>query len=298
RECAAALAEMKKVIEHVRDLEAVEPPAWMTQKIMARVREEARSRKGILHRLFYPLNIKLPIEAVAALLVVGLALYIYRDIRPEMRLAKAPSEESSPQTVQREVIKEDRIGPIAKSVEKDIPQEVTTVPEKPAQESVAGKMEAKADKIEAVSEGKAQAEKREAASEPAPVRERERVPAAGAPARDEMHRDVRAAAPKGKLSYLAKRDEKAMAFTIVVKDPETAVREIERILKELEGKGIRVESIGEKKIITSEINSGELRRLVEKLRSVGQVREKDIDVETMKGELGVRIEIVRDSRSN
>lgn len=36
-ECTATLVDMKKVIEHLSDLETVEPTVWMRQKIMVKV---------------------------------------------------------------------------------------------------------------------------------------------------------------------------------------------------------------------------------------------------------------------
>ena len=35
--CSDALHELQKTVEHIKTVEEVEPPAWMTQKIMANV---------------------------------------------------------------------------------------------------------------------------------------------------------------------------------------------------------------------------------------------------------------------
>ena len=91
--CSLALSELKKTQETLRNLEEVEPPPWFTQKIMNRVRKEAESKKGLLQRLFYPLHIKIPMEALATCLVVILALFIYKNTEPE-RKAIHQSEET------------------------------------------------------------------------------------------------------------------------------------------------------------------------------------------------------------
>ena len=88
--CGLALLELKKTQETLRNLEEVEPPPWFTQKIMNRVREEAESKKGLFQRLFYPLHIKIPVEALATCLVVVLALFIYRNTEPEMKVFREP----------------------------------------------------------------------------------------------------------------------------------------------------------------------------------------------------------------
>ena len=90
--CKVALSELIKTQEILRNLEEVEPPPWFTQKIMNRVREEAEPRKGLLQRLFYPLHIKIPVEALATCLVVVLALFVYKNTEPEMKALHEPEE--------------------------------------------------------------------------------------------------------------------------------------------------------------------------------------------------------------
>ena len=89
-ECRKALEELRKTVAHLKDLEQVEPPAWMTQKIMAQVRAKAESRKSIWQKLFFPLHVKLPLEAVTALFCVVIGYYIYQSVEPTMKLAEAP----------------------------------------------------------------------------------------------------------------------------------------------------------------------------------------------------------------
>jgi len=104
RKCSESLADIRKTLEHVKNLEDVEPPQWLTQKIMTEVRAKEKTRKGILERLFYPLHVKLPIEAAATLLIAVTAFYILKSMQPGIdletyKLAKAPSEKTEPQVV-------------------------------------------------------------------------------------------------------------------------------------------------------------------------------------------------------
>ena len=48
----------------------------MTQKIMAKVRAEAEEKKTIFQRLFYPLTVKLPIQAIAVLFLAVTGFYL------------------------------------------------------------------------------------------------------------------------------------------------------------------------------------------------------------------------------
>jgi hypothetical protein len=83
--CSRALADLKKAEQLVHSLGEVEPPPFFEQRIMARVREEAGQKQGILRRLFYPLHIKIPIQALATLLVAVLAFQIYQQGDPDMK---------------------------------------------------------------------------------------------------------------------------------------------------------------------------------------------------------------------
>ena len=46
QKCCESLADLKKTVEYINNLEDIEPPAWLTQKIMARVRSEAKPKEG------------------------------------------------------------------------------------------------------------------------------------------------------------------------------------------------------------------------------------------------------------
>jgi len=102
QECESALNELQKTIEQIKAIEEVEPPAWMTQKIMAKVRSEAEEKKSIFQRLFYPLIVKLPLEAVAIVFLAVTAFYIYQDIHPTAKYAESPIPTTQEFTVKKE----------------------------------------------------------------------------------------------------------------------------------------------------------------------------------------------------
>jgi len=92
-QCSSALEELRKTIEHVKTIEEIEPPSWMTQKIMATVRAEAEEKKGFFQRFFLPLRIKLPIQAVAVLFLAITAYYINQTRQPTSERSEAPLRE-------------------------------------------------------------------------------------------------------------------------------------------------------------------------------------------------------------
>jgi len=91
-QCRLVLAELKQTRRTLRNLEEVEPPPWFTQKIMHRIREDAEPKKTFLQRLFYPLRIKIPMEALATCLIVVLALFIYKNTGLDVKTVHGPEE--------------------------------------------------------------------------------------------------------------------------------------------------------------------------------------------------------------
>ena len=89
--CSDALAKLQKTIEQVKQIEEVEAPVWLTQKIMANVRAEAEGKKGLFRRLFYPFAVKLPIQAAAVLVLTVTVYYIYSSMHPAEKYTEAPN---------------------------------------------------------------------------------------------------------------------------------------------------------------------------------------------------------------
>jgi hypothetical protein len=83
--CRRSLADLGRAQELVRRLGEVEPPPFFEERIMSRVRQEARDKRGLLQRLFYPFYIKIPIQALATVLVAVLAFHLYQQGDQEMK---------------------------------------------------------------------------------------------------------------------------------------------------------------------------------------------------------------------
>jgi hypothetical protein len=83
--CRRSLVDLKDTENLLKKLKEVEPPPFFEQRILSRVREEAGQKKGILQKLFFPIHIKIPIQAMATVLIAVLAVYIYQKNEPGMR---------------------------------------------------------------------------------------------------------------------------------------------------------------------------------------------------------------------
>jgi hypothetical protein len=256
--CSESLSDLKKTIEYVKNLEEIEPPSWLTQKVMARVRTEAKQKRGIIQRLFYPLHIKLPIEVAATIAIAITTIYVFKTIQPEIKLetrteiAKAPFKERKPV--------------LAKPAEQPIPSKEP--------EALEGK---------------------KASEAPAPVIKQDKaISLTGAVGKEEAKREVMPAIPKAKAA-LVERKMESISLTLNVKDLETAGKEIEKTVKELEGKITKTESFENKNILLAELDSEKVIDLFEKLKQIGEFREKVVALENREGDIELKIEVVKDS---
>lgn len=294
RKCSESLAELRKTIKYVQNLEEIEPPQWLTQKIMARVRSEvvatrfrAEPKKGLFQKLFYPLHIKLPIEAFATIAIVITAVYIFKTIQPEMKVVQAPTG-SENVIAKDEVRKQSQQLRAGATIPKD--EESKPILVKPAEPEMPAK---KPENIEKYAE---------VPKAPAPVVRQEKVmPSAGAVAKDESKREAISSAPKPKelvegKGSAAGRD--SFRLTLKVKDLETVNEEIEKVFIQLGGKKIKTESFDNKKVIIIELSSKKLKELFEKLKLIGEVKEERVALDEQKGDIKIEIEIVDISEKN
>jgi len=105
--CRGTLKDLKAADRLVRNLGEVSPPPWLKQQIMTRVQEAHAERERFWRKFFFPLHIKIPVQAFAVIVVSVLAFYIYRQDEPRMRMQGMPL----PSTPVFEVNKEQALPP-------------------------------------------------------------------------------------------------------------------------------------------------------------------------------------------
>lgn len=84
-ECRAELADLQTALRLVRSTPEVEPPPWLTARIMAHLKARQAEKRSWLQRLFLPLHVKLPLEAVAVLFVCVTGYYLSRTVETELK---------------------------------------------------------------------------------------------------------------------------------------------------------------------------------------------------------------------
>lgn len=94
--CRAELADLQTALRLIRTTPEEEPPAWLATRIMARVREEPQQKRSWLQRIFFPLHVKLPLEAAALLMVCVTGYYLARSVETELHQPASLQERPAP----------------------------------------------------------------------------------------------------------------------------------------------------------------------------------------------------------
>lgn len=280
--CAEAFARLRKTKELTNSLHDVEPPPWFRQKIMARVREEA-GKKSFLYKLFYPLQIKIPVQIFATVCIAVLAVYIYRAGEDRMKEVVPSSAPAPVLQIQKSPLPEQKentfVAEQTKSEEKvskkdDAPQEI--VREKEVYQTKNFNEQTASDR---------QYDKHEIAAPRAPVQ-------SDAEFGQKKDRGVSGTAMKASVAPRAQRALMESGIVLKVSDLDAAVRETEKILTQLNAKNITARIIPGKAFLTADLSHRKLKALSEQLSAVGLVEAKHIPAADAAGNTTLVLEII------
>jgi len=296
--CSEALRELRQTVAHIKTVEEIDPPAWMTQKIMATVRAEAE-KKSWLRRLFFPLPVKLPLEAIGVLFIAVTALFIYQNMHPSQKAARPllqdqmPGKEPASTVIARNAA-ERAAEPLPRS--KDIPQspgykalDMKQEYEQPAPPSLQDQAAAPAP-VPAERKPAYRAEQdqvflnKEEATGREMLQGRSATSSGAAP---EPTMKAKAAAPLGAA------DKAIPAIKMVVTDRESAAKEVERAIAQVKGTIVRRESRGPKIVFFVTVSAQRTGELIGKLKLLGEVTQEPREGTPQKDPVEFRIEITR-----
>jgi hypothetical protein len=333
-ECKAALDGIIATRRALKGLREVEPPPWLTGKIMAQVREEAETKKnGLLQWLFYPLRVKIPIQAFATLLVVVLGIYAYRAVEPQVKNIE-PSPTATVLETPRENGAAEKAKPSDKVTEasrqidggpllKDKPGKLKpSAPEKSTTALADGQMARSSmapsegglasEKAKGISSGaSAQQEPQMTANRPDMLKA-EQAPSPPAPmaappppalhaARDSMAGTQPAgriaseekAFPSSTQQRFVINESASILLRVRVSDLDNARTQVEHLVTRLGGTRTGTETTSEKKELTIVVAATRFNDLLAGLRDIGQVQEQETKPLPSQGNVTVNIELVK-----
>jgi hypothetical protein len=328
--CSRSLAELKKAEELLHGLGEVEPPPFFEQRIMSRVREEAGQKQGILRKLFYPLHIKLPVQALATLLIAVLAFHVYQQGDPEMkRMAPLPAplteQEKGRVTAEspKTPVSPSAVTPVKRTPAGDLSgknrerfaappfknggkgervadsrapiREETPAAAKPAAPFMAAK-EKDVPQAGAEALSKAQGRTGEQDADKAfdtllPEQKRKEKTADTGAAAGESRKTISAPVPSRMAAAAIRRSE--MDLTIQVRDTDVAIREIEARLGQVNALISERQHRKGGEFLKAEIAAQNVAELLEKLEAIGRVNLETSPPAVPDGNVTISIKIVR-----
>ncbi|MEN8263790.1 MAG: DUF2275 domain-containing protein [Nitrospirota bacterium] len=277
-ECSHALEELRKTVALTKGLEEVEPPPWLEQKVMAEVREGERRKEGLFQRLLFPVNSRFPIELIATLAIAVTAFFVFRSVEPD--LEKISQDQV---TVQGE---SDRIESNKKADEEKerflLEKDVKKLPKKAA--PAKRKMFMKIPRI--------RAEKKEASDKPAALAQEEMMlrDSQGEPGM-KLNEGPPAFAPAAVGSSAGEKE--SISVTVYVENFKVSADRIKEMMKELKGEIVKTEHFEDKDIMTVVIDSNKINRVINQLKILGEIKEKEIVREDLDGKVEMKIRFMK-----
>jgi anti-sigma factor RsiW len=256
--CRASFKEYQQARQRLKKLEEVEPPLGFAQKIMARIEQEEEKKSGLLRKLFYPLHIKVPIQAVAMVVVAVLAIQTYRSVESQKQTAPPDAITAVPGPKEEPERKEDRQQEAALPAEKTLP----------------------------TSEEAAKAP----ASAAAP-REAERAELAAGGKKAKREAKIEVSAPSPEAASLQKGAGVGLALRVA--EVASTGEKVQAILQEMGGSRIGRTRLGEDEIVTADLNPQRLPEFLDRLKSLGEIPEKPRVSKPTATSISVRIEIFK-----
>lgn len=281
-QCTKELTLLSKAQTLVNNLDMVDPPPWFKQKIMARVREEAEE-KSFIQKLFYPLQIKIPVQIFATICIAVLAVYIYRSGEeqtkevipsyapaPVIEIQKSQTTDRKEKTFADKETRKEYKSIQEKGAEKEAVKEESVYPAKDSAEQISSDLQG--DKLES-----APAAKSVVLSQAA------------------MEQKNKSAVP-GTSVRIAKttlRQEATVKHNLLLKvsDVDIAAGEVEKLLLKYEAQNLTRQTIQDKIIITAELKNQNIKDLITKLKTIGLLEQENISTHHVEGETLMIIEI-------
>jgi hypothetical protein len=324
--CKAALSELIKTREILRNLEKVEPPPWFTQKTMNRIREEAESKKSLFQRIFYPLHIKIPLEALTTCLVVVLALFVYKNTEPEIKAIHEPAETVTVSPQDQTQKQENKVTPVPKALEgksdgmlkedhelqrnpissarpegssagglsqnKPFPAAIPELQMQDKSSQGAGsRYEAKTSETEVLKKQESIPAQKSVAAPAAKLKEDSIAPAVGSDAAKDTQEVTKARASR-ESQATSVAESKQIPFTVVTNNIETTAKETESLLNRFNAKNIKRSSRQPRLVIfDADLPGQKVKGFFDALKAVGDVKGKDIPLNPAQDYLAVHIEI-------
>lgn len=299
-ECSGTLAQLREAVSRIRSLNEVEPPPFLSRKIMKEIKKETR----------YPLRMRIPLEAAAVIAVAFTSLYIYKTYNPPLKTeaskeyaaSEVSREGPAPKEPKRYAQEtEKKIGmagharaPRASATMGKASPTSTGLKEKKMADAVRTEAETRTAAPPAADMTAMKAEPMAAAPPTAKAPPVAQMPAPIAPM-EEQAAPAKAAGARAMRMKAAslEKEPREVRLTLIVEDLEVALKKVEDILHQAGATQMKTESLKDKKIQTALVPSLQLPKVLEKFKPLGELKGAEPALVPKEPSLRIFIEIER-----
>jgi hypothetical protein len=290
--CRKDLEDLKKTISLVNNLKEVEPPSWYAQKIMSQIKQES-TQKGGLDKLKDFFTIGIQIKVLASVFTVLFAIFIYTTIISEPNHLNIQTQNPVADAARPENTRTDKNNTLADSV-KTVPQD--RLSDNPPFEQKGLETSSNKLKPKAIVMGGSHSNTPGLIAEKSNMTYQQK---SRSTPQEEYKQSGDTGIPKDqglvltgttiKESLLGKT--KPIELTLSVSDLSASSTEIETILKKMGAKITRYESLVNKEIYNTELAPGRYNALIDKLKTLGDMKSKNTPTGQVEDNLIIKLEI-------
>jgi Predicted integral membrane protein (DUF2275)/Putative zinc-finger len=255
--CKKSLSDLEKTIEYAKNLDQIDPPLWLANKIMVGLREDPKQRRTFINKLFTPFYIRIPVQAIVVVFIASISIYIFLNPHPERNIVKSSSKRDIPQTM------------IGKS----------TSPEKPREQFATFKGSTP-DELKTNSEVN-----KEISKQPDIALLKDVI-------KNNKNRDKNILR-ESRLKEPIEIDKADFRLVVDVNNIETAGKKTILSILKSDGSIIQVESLETRYSIHAEFASEKVKDLFEKIKLIGEISTKTEAIRTKKGDVLINIVLVK-----
>ena len=283
-QCSGARDDLRKSVAHLNSLDQVEAPPWLTQRVMARIKAEGVKTEGagFLEKLFRPLYVKVPLGALATVVLAVTTYFFFQDVIPQIQDKQPEQYTEAPAKVPATKETPERAGVLKKKLDAG----GRTADDRTVRKAEQGDMPRQKAEVAAPGQQEMRAEAmKEAAPTSVPSAPSERTDlkmkraieakkdafesGQGSIARDESKSRL-APAPSATNAGPAMAEKVSALFHVSAEDPADAGRQIAGALTRLGGKYVKTDSDEAKTIVRAELDAAQLEEFLEALKKTAQ----------------------------
>ena len=248
---------------------------------MAKVREEAE-KKSFVQKLFYPLQIKIPVQIFATVCIAVLAVYIYRSGEDRMKEVVPSSAPAPVVEVQKSQLPEQKL---RTSTDEDIQKEEQLTQTNVTQrESVTTTLSDAARDVKQQDAKGIKADKYEST----PTAESVALPEPALEKKKEEN--VMGAAMKASRAPQAQSPMIKSNILLKVFDIDTAMEETKILLVKYDAKNITRQMKQDKTIMTAQLKNQKIKDFIKQLNKIGSIEESILPVADAEGNVSIAVE--------